>query len=36
MSNRIHNNSGNRRLIVAMLQLTAALLRLFDHHGWPW
>jgi hypothetical protein len=30
------NNRDNRRLIVAALNLLAALMRLFDHHGLPW
>jgi len=32
----VHNNPDNRRLIAAVLQLIAALVRLLNHHGWPW
>ncbi len=36
MENPISTDPDNRRLIAAVLQLIAALVRLFDHHGWPW
>jgi hypothetical protein len=26
----------NARLLIAALNLLAALVRLFDRHGWPW
>ena len=30
------DNRDHRRLIAATLNMIAALVRLFDHHGWPW